>query len=151
MEKYEALFLGLKIALEYILMMIESYGDSQLVINQVNDTYQTKNKKLLPYKHLVDTLKACFVPITFDLIPRDKNRANNAMPTLTSLVQLLDQHEQYEFLVEEVVQPRFTQPKSHIIFHLDTLDSPWYDSICAYLCDNVMHSNLSRNQKYNFI
>ena len=87
-----------------------------MIINQVTDTYQTKDEKLLPYKHMVDTLKACFVHITFEKIPREKKRVANAMATLASLLQLLKQHELYEFLVEEVVQPMFTQPDSLTIF-----------------------------------
>ena len=75
----------------------------------------------------------------------------DAMATLASLLQLLNHQERYAFLVEEVVQPTFTQPKSHITFLLDTPISPWYDSIYAYLHDNIMPSNLFWNQKQNFI
>ena len=95
---------------------------------------------------MVDTIKAYFFHVTFEQISREKNRAADAMATLASLLQLPDEHEWYEFLVEEVVQPTFTQLESHIIFLLDTPHSPWYDS---YLCDNIMPSNLSQNQKWN--
>ena len=37
---------------------------------------------------MVDTLKECFVHITFEQISREKNRAENAMATLASLLQL---------------------------------------------------------------
>ena len=57
----------------------------------------------------------------------------NAMAPLASFLQLPDQHESYEFLVEEVVTHTFTQPESHIIFFLDTPKSPWQDSISTYL------------------
>ena len=69
MEEYEALVLGLKLALEWKLTTLDVYGNSQLVINQVTNAYQTKDEKLLPYKHMVDTLKECFVQITFEQIP----------------------------------------------------------------------------------
>lgn len=93
MKNYEALVLGLKLALEWKLTAIEVYGYSHLVINQVNDMYKTKDEKFLPYKHLVDILKECFVHIIFEQIPRDKNRATNVMATLASLLQLPDQEE----------------------------------------------------------
>ena len=59
-----------------------------MIINQVTNTYQTKDEKLFPYKHMVDTLKACFVHINFEKITRDKNKAIDAMATLASLLQL---------------------------------------------------------------
>ena len=86
MAEYEALVLGLKLALEWKLTSLEAYGDSQLIINQVTNTYQTKDEKLVPYKHMVDTLKACFVHITFEQISIEKNRATDAMATLASLL-----------------------------------------------------------------
>lgn len=85
-EKYEALVLGLKLALEWKLTTLEFYGDSQLIINQVTNTYQTKDEKLLHYKHMVDTLKACFIHITFEQNPRDKNKVGDVMATLASLL-----------------------------------------------------------------
>lgn len=81
--------------------------------------------------------------IIFEKIHRDKNRVVDAMAIFASLLQLPDQQERYEFLVEEVVQPKFTQLESHISFLLDTPDSHCNDSIFAYLCDNIMPSNLS--------
>ena len=85
MAEYEALVLGLKLALEWKLTTLEVYGDSQLIINQVTDTYQTKDEKVLHYKHIVNTLKACFAHITFEKIPRERNRAADVMATMASL------------------------------------------------------------------
>lgn len=96
---------------------------------------------------MFDTLKGFFVHITFEKILRDKNITTDTMDTLASLLQLLKQHEQYEFLVEEVVQPVFTQPNSLILCHLDDPDSLWYNPIITYLCDNTIPSDLSHNQK----
>jgi len=38
-------------------MALKVYGDSQLIINQVNGEYQTKDDKLTPYKKVVESLK----------------------------------------------------------------------------------------------
>ena len=100
---------------------------------------------------MVDTLKAYFVHITFEPIPREKNKAIDAMATLASLLQLWEQHEWYEFLVEEVVQPMFTQPNSFVVFHLNAPNSLWYNPIITYLRDSTIPSNPSCNQRHNFI
>ena len=56
-SEYESLINGMKIALEWRVDKLNILGDSQLVINQVNDIYQTRDDKLIPYKKMVDDLK----------------------------------------------------------------------------------------------
>jgi hypothetical protein len=55
--EYEALINGMKIALEWRVDELNVLGDSQLVINQVNEVYQTRDDKLIPYKRMVDALR----------------------------------------------------------------------------------------------
>ena len=55
--EYEALINGMKIAAEWRVDQLNIFGDSQLTINQVNDVYQKKDKKLIPYKYMVDDMK----------------------------------------------------------------------------------------------
>ena len=68
--KYEALVAGLKIAVEWIIIDLEVFGDSQLIIKQVLNEYQTKDDKLLPYKELVDQLAQLFTKIQFTQVLR---------------------------------------------------------------------------------
>lgn len=44
--EYEALIIGIKVAIEWKITELQVYGDSQLVINQVNDDYHMKDDKL---------------------------------------------------------------------------------------------------------
>ena len=80
--EYEALINGMKIAAEWGVDQLNVFGDSQLIINQVNDIYQTKDEKLLPYKCMVDDMKQYFSHITFQQVPRADNKATDAMETL---------------------------------------------------------------------
>lgn len=48
-------------AMQWNIADILAYGDSQLVVKQVNDEYQTKGDKLLPYKRMIDDLKINFL------------------------------------------------------------------------------------------
>ena len=48
--EYKALLNGVKISLEWRITKLHIYGDSQLVINQIDNDYQTKDEKLIPYK-----------------------------------------------------------------------------------------------------
>lgn len=86
MAEYEALVIGIKMAVEWKIMKLMVYGDSQLVVNQINNDYQTKDDKLLPYKQMVDDFKQYFVHITFEQIPRLNNKAADAMAAIASLL-----------------------------------------------------------------
>ena len=78
----------MKIAVEWRVDQLNVFGDSQLVINQVNDIYQTRDEKFLPYKHMVDDMKNYFSHITFQQVPHIDNKATDAMATLASLLQM---------------------------------------------------------------
>lgn len=69
MAKYEALVTRIKMEVEWKITKLNIYGDSQLVINQVNGDYQTKDEKLMPYKCMVDDFKKYFVSIHFEQVP----------------------------------------------------------------------------------
>lgn len=86
--KYEALVNGIKLAIEWKILELHIYGDSQLITNQINDIYQTRDEKLVPYKRMVDDLNKYFTFVSFQQIPRSANRAADAMATLVSIPQL---------------------------------------------------------------
>ena len=51
--EYAALLLGLNSLKDMGEKIIEVFGDSELVINQVNDSYQTKHPKMRAYRNEV--------------------------------------------------------------------------------------------------
>ena len=86
--EYKALVNGMKMAIEWHVDELRIFRESQLVINQVNDVYQTKDYKLIPYKRMVDDLHKYFVWISFQKVLKVDNKATNAMATLASLLQM---------------------------------------------------------------
>ena len=72
--EYEALLLGLH-ALKYMgAKRIQVIGDSELVINQVNDNYQTKHSRMRAYKNEVwDMVGNYFTEHTIRVVPRYQN------------------------------------------------------------------------------
>ena len=84
--KYEALVNGMKMTIEWHVDELKIFGYSQLVINQVNDVYEIKDDKLIPYKIMVDDLHKYFVQVSFQQVPRVGNKAFDAMATLASLL-----------------------------------------------------------------
>lgn len=66
MIEYEVLIIGIKMDIEWKIIELQVYGDSQLVINQVNDDYQKKDDKLMQNKRMIDEFKKYFVEINFE-------------------------------------------------------------------------------------
>ena len=84
--KYEALTNGIKLAIKWRITKLHIFGDSQLVINQINNYYQTKDDKLIPYRKFVDALRNYFTFVLFQQIPQTKNKVVEAMATLASIL-----------------------------------------------------------------
>lgn len=84
--EYSALLNGLQIALEHDITNIDVYGDSLLIIKQMNGLFKVRNKRLRELNEECNTLKQKFKHITFQHILRDKNKiadklANEALDT----------------------------------------------------------------------
>jgi hypothetical protein len=92
---------------------------------------------------MVDSFKKYFVTIKFSQISRIDNKAVDAMATITSMLQLLENQRQYEFLVEKLFSPTYDNLESHTICNLTGSDSPLYGKIYYYLKDDVFPLDLS--------
>ena len=99
------------------------YGDSQLVINQVNNEYQTKYDNLIPYNNLINSLRNYFTFVTFQQIPRVANKVVDAMAILASILQLEEHESRFEFPVEELCHPAYDFPDGCIIYTMVGHDS----------------------------
>ena len=69
----EALLLGVKVAKEMGIMCMNIFGDSYLIIQHVNNTFQTKNIRLKAYRDEVWKLIDSFMFFELSYIPRDLN------------------------------------------------------------------------------
>ena len=76
--EYSALELGLKKAIDLNIKNLIVFGDSLLVINQVNKLWKCNNINLKKILNIIDRLKLNFTEIKFVHIKREKNlRADN--------------------------------------------------------------------------
>eukprot|EP01018_Ginkgo_biloba_P033594 Gb_20371 [translate_table: standard] len=132
MVEYEALILGLKITIQWNIQHLLVLGDSQLILKQVNDKYQTKDEKLIPYKRMVDSLKQYFVQIQFERVPRVHNKSADAMTTIGSLPEMQQNTRQSYDVLEYKIVCEIVGP-----------NSPWYHDIYTYLHDHILPLYLS--------
>ena len=76
--------MGVKLAKELNVENLEEYSDSQLVVNEVNETYQVRGEKMVTYlvkaKELMESISA----VTIEVVPRLKNANIDALAKLAS-------------------------------------------------------------------
>jgi ribonuclease H / adenosylcobalamin/alpha-ribazole phosphatase len=77
--EYRGLIAGLTAAAELGAAEVEARMDSKLVVEQMSGRWQIKNPGLRPLAAEAATLVGRFAAVTFDWIPRDRNRAADAL------------------------------------------------------------------------
>ncbi|XP_022846413.1 uncharacterized protein LOC111369168 [Olea europaea var. sylvestris] len=83
-EEYEALLAGLRLAKEMQVKRLFISSDSQLVINQVNGNFLTKDKTMASYLKMVMNLIPSFEKFELTQIPCIENSHADALSKLTS-------------------------------------------------------------------
>ena len=100
--EYEALILGLEIALHMDIQNIHVFGDFQLVVNQVTGDFKVYKPELSRYCKKATTLLTRFAHFTIQNIPRAKNSQADALAKLAKeLIYPDTQHE-----IQVLVRPR---------------------------------------------
>jgi len=116
MAKYEALILGLKATIEIDVTHLHIYEDSQLIVNQINEIYNTKDEKLIPYKDLVAKLVACFEEYQLENIPRNNSRLANAMASAASLIPIEVERRETTFAIKNLGTPSIVDENLKMVF-----------------------------------
>jgi ribonuclease HI len=81
-EEYEALLFGLLLALSMDVHNILVYGDSQLIIHQVNNIYEVRKPEQVPYHTAAQILIKKFEHIQLLHVPRSTNSSADALAKL---------------------------------------------------------------------
>ncbi|GKV53008.1 hypothetical protein SLEP1_g59558, partial [Rubroshorea leprosula] len=133
MAEFEALLLGLQLALELKLSAIQVYSDSQLVVNQINSICEVVDPVMMKYVALVAKLKCKFQKFCLSKIPRTENEQADSLSKFAS-----DSSSQSRSVFVEVLdEPSFMKPRVMEI-STDLGTSGWTDSIVSFLRDGVI-------------
>jgi ribonuclease HI len=71
--EYKACILGIEQAIDLRIKTLDIFGDSTLVINQVNGDWNTLQPNLVPYRYYTRRLLTFFTTVRLYHIPRDEN------------------------------------------------------------------------------
>ncbi|XP_074291257.1 uncharacterized protein LOC141618032 [Silene latifolia] len=80
--EYEALILGMQLALEPGVRNLQIFSDSLLIVNHVNDEFIVRDSKMIAYLKVAKELKQKFKDCKLKQIPRDQNMEADALATL---------------------------------------------------------------------
>ncbi|XP_058111607.1 uncharacterized protein LOC131254921 [Magnolia sinica] len=105
--EYEACITGLREAVILNVKKLQVFGDSQLIINQINGDWKTKDEKPIPYYVYLENLIKEFNEIIFSYIAQVKNQFANALATLTSMLKIPKGVAEWELTVELQEEPAF--------------------------------------------
>ena len=86
--EYEACILGLETALELGIRGKEIFGDSNLVIRQIQGDWKTRDVKLRPYHAYLELLVGRFDDLSYSHLPRAQNQFVDALATLDSMIDI---------------------------------------------------------------
>ncbi|XP_074289290.1 uncharacterized protein LOC141614446 [Silene latifolia] len=80
--EYEALILGLRLAMDLKIKYLKICCDSKLIVNHVNDSYETRDSRMMAYLDVAKELTLRFATFNIKQIPRDQNAEADALATL---------------------------------------------------------------------
>ncbi|GKV45379.1 hypothetical protein SLEP1_g52470 [Rubroshorea leprosula] len=142
MAEYEALLLGLQLALELKISAIQVYSDSQLVVNQTNSICEVVDPVMVKYVALVAELKCKFQKFCLSKSPRTENEQADSLSKFTSDSSSSSR----SVFVEVLDEPSFVKPR---IMEISTNpDTPcWTDSIISFLRDGIVPADRQEAMK----
>ena len=132
-SEYEAVIAGLNLAHSLEIDQLEICSDSQLVVRQIEDTYEAKSGRMILYLKRVRDLLKNFVLVQVRQIPRAENSRSDALAKLATASQEdLSRLTPVEYLAEPSIDlcgMEVAQTGS---------ESSWMDPIWDYIIDEYL-------------
>ncbi|XP_070047497.1 uncharacterized protein [Nicotiana tomentosiformis] len=146
--EYQALILGLEMAVEMKRLQLQVFGDSQLVVNQLLGSYEVKKPELCPYHDYAKILMGWLGDVTIQHVPRKENKKADALATLASSLTLPDQAQvtvcqKWVVSLPNEVEGEENEPK-HLVAVSEVEKEKWQQPIIDYLCFRILPKNSRR-------
>ena len=128
--KYEACITGLETTLDLGIRQLEIHGIPNLVIQQTQGIWRTRDEKLKPYHAYLDLLVARFDELRYIHLPRAENQFVDALATLAYVVGIPTGVTVRPLMIETRSVPAY----SCLIGDIENQDElPWYHDIYQFL------------------
>ena len=131
--EYEVVIASLNLAHSLEVNQLEVYSDSQLVVRQIEDTYEAKSERMILYLQKVRDLLKKFVLVQVKHVPREENSRADALAKLATASQEdLSRTTPVEYLAEPSIDPY-----SMVVAPVGSVPS-WMDPIWDYINDGTL-------------
>ena len=128
--EYEVVIAGLNLAHSLEVNQLEVCSDSQLVVRQIEDTYEVKSGRMILYLQKVRDLLKKFVQVQVRHVPRAENSRADALAKLvTALQEDLNRSTHVEYLAEPSID------LCDVEVAQVELEPSWMDPIWDYIID----------------
>ena len=131
--EYEAVIAGLNLAHSLEVDQLEVYSDSQLVVKQIEDTYEAKSERMILYLQKVRDLLRKFVLVQVKHVPRAENSRADALAKLATA----SQEDLGGSTPVEYLEKPFIDPYSMVVAPVESVPS-WIDPISNYIIDGSL-------------
>ena len=130
MAKYKACVLGLQTVIEKKMKSLNVYGDSVLIICQLNGEWEIRDSKLVPYQEFIKKMIDQFEKITFKHLSREENYLADALATLATMFKVNANAE------TQLVKLEVRESQAHCVCIQEEPDgNPWYHDVLRYIRD----------------
>ena len=143
--EYEACITGLETALDLRVRQLEIHRDSNLVIQQTQGIWRTRDEKLKPYHAYLDLLVDKFDELRYIHLTRVENQFADALATLAFVIEILAGVTVQPLLIEMRFEPAYCC----LIGDIEDQDElPWYHEIYQFLsCDTYLKSASTKDRR----
>ncbi|XP_012839468.1 PREDICTED: uncharacterized protein LOC105959853 [Erythranthe guttata] len=136
--EYQALILGLEMAVDIKQLNLEVYGDSKLVINQILGSYEVKKLDLLPYVDYAKRLIGYLGDLTIEHVPRNDNKQADALAKLASTLAMPEDGAHISIFKRWVVPPivehgEIEEDETRVVYVFEIEKEDWRQSFVDYL------------------
>ncbi|XP_057790809.1 uncharacterized protein LOC131007914 [Salvia miltiorrhiza] len=138
--EYEAMLAGLELAKEMKVKRINVFSDSQLVVNQMQGSYQAKDAKMIAYLSKTKELQLSFEEFTLSQVPRGDNSHADALTNLGSSIQTT----QPKVIQITCLQWPATQKDKEEQVHEVSAEPTWMTPIMDYLVQDTLPDDRNR-------
>ena len=125
--KYEAIIVGIDLAIFVSSEKIIIKSDSQLVVGQVNGEYETRDQRMTKYVSFINLRLGSFIAWRLEHVPRDSNEKVDVLATMGASLPIK----------ETVLLPIYYHPESSITINrvnkIDEACLSWMTPIVHYL------------------
>ncbi|XP_075649767.1 uncharacterized protein LOC142620255 [Castanea sativa] len=142
---YEACIMSLQAAISLGVKELEVYGDSALIISQIQNKWKIKEERLMPHHECLQKWASKFSKIRHQYVPRMQNQIADALATMASMMD----------------GPKEDEPKLIVLEHKEELaycltieekeekneEGEWYADILQYLMDETYSQSAKKNDQ----